>query len=75
MTIEWEGFKFLTQDYDCLVSPANSFGLMDGGADYSISFHLAGGPGDLVPHVQKALMDRYAGQQPVGTSFLIGVSP
>ncbi|KAJ3033322.1 hypothetical protein HDV00_006512 [Rhizophlyctis rosea] len=73
VTTEWNAFQFLTHPYDALVSPANSFGLMDGGVDYHISFHLGGSPAVLVPYVQRVLLDRFAGQQPVGTAVLIDV--
>jgi len=56
--------------YDCLVSPANSFGLMDGGIDRAIT-ELFGN--QLMKRVQKYIIRNYAGEQPVGTSFLIPI--
>jgi O-acetyl-ADP-ribose deacetylase (regulator of RNase III) len=54
-------------DFDCLVSPANSFGLMDGGIDAEIS--------RLFPAVQARVTEDifydYNGMQPVGTSFIV----
>ncbi|KAJ3015077.1 hypothetical protein HKX48_004795 [Thoreauomyces humboldtii] len=73
VSVVWEGLQWVSGDFDCIVSPANSYGLMDGGADWSISFHLAGGPAGLVAHVQRAILDRFAGQQPVASSFIIDV--
>ena len=54
--------------YDCLVSPANSFGMMDGGMDAAITafFGL-----QLMERVQQRILDDYLGEQSVGTSFII----
>lgn len=55
-------------EYDCMVSAANSFGLMDGGVDLAITRFF----GDqLVERVQAYILDEYLGEQPVGTSFII----
>ncbi|MBD2579810.1 macro domain-containing protein [Oscillatoria sp. FACHB-1406] len=60
-------FEDLTQ-YDCLVSPANSFGMMDGGMDKAILRFF----GDsLMIRVQQYILEEYLGEQPVGTSFII----
>ncbi|KAJ3182979.1 hypothetical protein HDU87_007401 [Geranomyces variabilis] len=73
ITVAWDGLMWVPGDFDCIVSPANSFGLMDGGADWAISYHLAGGPEGLVAHVQRAILNKFAGQQPVASSFIIDV--
>lgn len=54
--------------YDCLVSPANSFGMMDGGVDAAITkfFGIS-----LMERVQQKILDDYRGEQLVGTSFII----
>jgi O-acetyl-ADP-ribose deacetylase (regulator of RNase III) len=54
--------------YDCLVSPANSFGMMDGGIDAAITkfFGIS-----LMEKVQQKILDDYLGEQSVGTSFII----
>ena len=54
--------------YDCLVSPANSFGMMDGGIDAAITkfFGIS-----LMERVQQKILDDYLGEQSVGTSFII----
>ena len=54
--------------YDCLVSPANSFGMMDGGMDAAITkfFGIS-----LMERVQDKILDDYLGEQSVGTSFII----
>lgn len=56
------------EGYDCLVSPANSFGIMDGGIDLHIINYFGN---KLMEDVQKHIIDNYAGEQPVGTSFVI----
>jgi O-acetyl-ADP-ribose deacetylase (regulator of RNase III) len=57
------------REYDCIVSPANSFGLMDGGVDAAI-IKLFGHK--LMRDVQAHIIQEYLGEQPVGTSFIIG---
>ncbi|NET44097.1 macro domain-containing protein [Okeania sp. SIO2B3] len=55
-------------EYDCLVSPGNSFGLMDGGMDAAIVKYF----GDfLMTSVQQKILDEYLGEQPVGTSTIV----
>lgn len=54
--------------YDCIVSAANSFGLMDGGIDAAIIRFF----GDaLMRKVQAFILSEYLGEQPVGTSFVV----
>jgi O-acetyl-ADP-ribose deacetylase (regulator of RNase III) len=53
---------------DCIVSPANSFGLMDGGIDGVFTEYFGK---QLMERVQKYIIENYAGEQPVGTSFVI----
>ena len=60
-------FEWLT-DYDCLVSPANSFGMMDGGMDAAIINFFGR---SLEERVQRRILDDYLGEQPVGTSIII----
>jgi O-acetyl-ADP-ribose deacetylase (regulator of RNase III) len=55
-------------NYDCMVSAANSFGLMDGGVDLAITNYFGG---ELQKRVQEFIIDNYNGEQPVGTSFII----
>ncbi len=54
--------------FDCMVSAANSFGLMDGGVDLAITNFF--GPA-LPASVQRVILARYNGEQPVGTSFIV----
>ena len=53
---------------DCIVSPANAFGLMDGGYDLAITEYFGE---QLQSRVQQYIIDNYFGEQPVGTSFII----
>lgn len=55
-------------EFDCMVSPANSFGLMDGGVDAAIIQFFGD---DLMRRVQKHIIEAYRGKQSVGTSFII----
>ena len=59
---------------DCVVSPANSFGLMDGGFDLAITRWYGE---ELQKRVQQYIIKNYYGEQPVGTSFIIetGMDP
>ena len=54
--------------YDCIVSPGNSFGLMDGGIDYYIVDYF----GKIVmENVQKRILSDFRGEQPCGTSIIV----
>lgn len=54
--------------FDCMVSAANSFGLMDGGVDLAITRFFGR---QLQMRVQARILDEWLGEQPVGTSFII----
>ncbi|ECA5249485.1 phage tail protein [Salmonella enterica] len=60
-------FETITE-FDCMVSAANSFGLMDGGVDAAITAYF--GP-QLQERVQQNIIREYLGEQPVGTAFVI----
>ncbi len=61
--------EFMTQHkVDCVVSPANSYGLMDGGFDLAISGYFGWG---LQERVQEYIVKNFKGEQPVATSFII----
>lgn len=53
-----------------IVSPANSYGLMDGGYDQAIINYFGK---DLQHVVQKTILDRFCGEQPVGTAFAVNI--
>lgn len=52
----------------CVVSPANAFGLMDGGYDLAITQWYGN---QLQERVQQYIIEHFYGEQPVGTSFII----
>lgn len=54
-------------EFDCMVSAANSFGLMDGGVDLAI-INFYGH--QLEKQIQTHIIAEYQGEQPVGTCFL-----
>ncbi|MDJ0617621.1 MAG: macro domain-containing protein [Calothrix sp. MO_192.B10] len=55
-------------NFDCLVSPANSFGMMDGGIDAAIIKFFGN---SLMEGVQQRILADYLGEQPVGTSMIV----
>jgi len=56
------------QHFDCMVSAANSFGLMDGGVDAAIVQFFGC---EVEEKVQKRILDEFLGEQPVGTSTIV----
>ena len=55
-------------EYDCIVSPANSFGIMDGGFDLALVNYFGN---ELMKRVQDKIGAEYAGEQPVGTCLIV----
>ena len=55
-------------EVDCIVSPANSYGLMDGSYDYAITKYFGK---ELMRAVQSRILDVWFGEQPVGTSISV----
>lgn len=55
-------------EFDCMVSAANSFGLMDGGVDLAIIDFFGA---ELERRVQRSILEEYLGEQPVGTSLIV----
>ncbi len=53
--------------HDCFVTAANSFGIMNAGIDAAV-IRLHGE--QLMKSVQYHILDRFLGEQPIGTSFL-----
>ncbi|KAG8820013.1 hypothetical protein FRC17_010266 [Serendipita sp. 399] len=61
---------------DCLVSPANSFGIMDGGYDYILSHVLRGPTGEfwtITDQVQSYLAQLYRGYLPPGSCIIVPI--
>ena len=85
---EWENMfkddkyiKIICADYintaknknvDCLVSPGNSVGIMDGGLGLHIRNLYMDNQIDIQTKVQECIIEKYRGQQPTGTSLFIG---
>lgn len=67
VTAEFEDFM---NDYpvECVVSPANAYGLMDGGYDLAITRYFGD---ELQQRVQQYIVDHLYGEQPVGTSIIV----
>jgi O-acetyl-ADP-ribose deacetylase (regulator of RNase III) len=63
-----QGYFEQVADYDCMVSAANSFGLMDGGVDLAIIRFFGY---ELEARVQKRILAEWRGEQPVGTSMIV----
>lgn len=63
--------SFEQVDFDYIVSPANGFGLMDGGFDAALTRRYGK---QLQEHVQTVISSLYAGEQPVGTAFVTPVN-
>lgn len=60
--------RFEDTDFDCVVSAANSFGLMDGGVDQCITDYFGL---QMMHRVQNRIISMFAGEQPVGTSIIV----
>lgn len=62
------GGDYFCKPVDCLVSPANSFGYMDGGVDRAILYEL----GDHIQTlVQSSIEEKFHGELPIGSSLII----
>lgn|SRR5262245_7125890 len=61
-------FREVVDQHDCLVSPANSFGMMDGGIDKAYADYFGEG---LQQAVQRHIAQHYSGEQPVGSCLLV----
>lgn len=60
--------RFEDTEFDCVVSAANSFGLMDGGVDQCITDYFGV---QMMKRMQDAVIREYYGEQPVGTSMIL----
>lgn len=67
VTIHYGKFQEITE-FDCIVSPANSFGLMDGGIDLVIRNFFGM---QIQKNVRKIIEKEFYGEQPVGTSIIV----
>lgn len=62
--------KFDLRDIDCIVSPANSYGIMDGGYDEAIIREFGD---ELQNRVQEYIINNLNGEQVKGTAFIIDI--
>ena len=67
---DFKAFVEQQPEIDAVVSPANSYGLMDGNYDLAITDKY--GP-ELAERVRTVIMERFYGEQPVGTSFSVPI--
>ena len=66
----YEG-DFFERDADAMVSPANSFGIMDGGLDAAIRSALGY---QIESDVQAIILQKYHGELPVGVAEIVPTS-
>ncbi len=59
---------YFQQPADAIVSPANSFGIMDGGLDLAIRDQLGYG---VQSRVQTVILDKYHGELPIGCAEIV----
>jgi O-acetyl-ADP-ribose deacetylase (regulator of RNase III) len=59
---------FFSRDADAMVSPANSFGIMDGGLDLAIRGRLGF---EIQTRVQRVILERHHGELPVGAAEIV----
>lgn len=67
---DFASFMNTHPNIEAIVSPANSFGLMDGGYDKAITDYFGK---ELMEDVKKVIMEEWFGEQPVGTSITIPI--
>jgi len=59
---------YFTHAADAMVSPANSFGIMDGGLDAAIRDALGS---STQRNVQKAILEQHHGELPIGSAVIV----
>jgi O-acetyl-ADP-ribose deacetylase (regulator of RNase III) len=68
------GFRFVAATFpgippvDCFVTAGNSFGIMTAGIDDAVVRHFGAA---IMERVQSTIVDRFRGEQPVGTAFVL----
>jgi O-acetyl-ADP-ribose deacetylase (regulator of RNase III) len=67
VTIRQEDFYRL-REYDCVITPGNSFGIMDGGFDYIIVEKFGF---EVQQRVQRRIIADYLGELPVGDCIVV----
>lgn len=69
--MDFNTFMKAHEDVEAIVSPANSFGLMDGGYDKAIIDYFGK---DLMKDVQKSILLKWYGEQPICTSITVPIT-
>jgi O-acetyl-ADP-ribose deacetylase (regulator of RNase III) len=67
-SISVECGDFFSEPADAMLSPANSFGIMDGGLDLAIRTQIGG---EIQRRVQSVIVDRHHGELPVGAAEVV----
>ena len=62
---------YFQQSADAIVSPANSFGIMDGGLDLAIRNELGF---QVETDIQKVILNKYHGEMPIGAAEIININ-
>lgn len=70
ITDEFNHFMDTHKDIECVVSPANSFGYMNGGYDKAITDYFGL---EVEKEVQRFIDTHLFGEQPVGTSIMVNI--
>ena len=73
---DYHEVEVLTGDYfqqsaDAIVSPANSFGIMDGGLDLAIRNELGF---QVETDIQEVILKKYHGEMPIGAAEIININ-
>ena len=67
---DFKHFMDTHKEVECIVSPANSFGYMNGGYDKAITDYFGYG---VEIEVQRYIQKNLCGEQPVGTSIMVNI--
>ena len=62
---------YFQQSADAIVSPANSFGIMDGGLDLAIRNELGY---QVETDIQEVILNKYHGEMPIGSAEIINTN-
>ncbi len=62
---------YFQQSADAIVSPANSFGIMDGGLDLAIRNELGF---QVEADIQEVILNKYHGEMPIGSAEIINTN-
>lgn len=62
---------YFQQRADAIVSPANSFGIMDGGLDLAIRNELGF---QVEAGIQEVILNKYHGEMPIGSAEIININ-